>query len=695
MKTLILTLALMGALGGMAMADMTLYDFEDPFDPAAIRTTDVTASTLTVQGDRWLVMDTGHAEPWPGIVLPAPEGAWDLSGFGQVELDVVNLGDNRVNAMIRVDNPGADGARHCVQVGVDLGPGESGTIVAPLPSMPRDENGEPLNLFGMRGYPGAPKGFSDFDPANVTQILVFVPTPNEDHRFRVNDLRATGERAAIAVNAAEFFPLIDEFGQYRRRDWPGKTHSEDELRQALDRETAELAAAPRPASWNEWGGWADGPRLEATGFFRTEKVDGKWWLVDPSGCLFISHGVDCVGGWGDNTPIDEREHWYVGLPEEGDPLARYYGEGWALHGHYAGRTVRTFDFGAANLHRKYGPEWEAAFADRTHERLASWGVNTIANWSDLEIGRMGRTPYVATIGFSGQLLEGSEGYWGQFRDVFDPSFEESLLGSVRWNGERTAGDPWCLGYFVDNELGWGDETALAVATLRSPADQPAKRVFVEDLRAQYGDIGDLNAAWGVEHDSWEALLESNEPPEGDGARADLLAFNRKTAETYFRKIRDAVKSVAPNQLYLGCRFAWVNDLVAEVAAEYCDVVSYNLYTRSVADFHFPGPDVPLIIGEFHFGALDRGMFHTGLVSVESQQARADLYREYVRGMLRHPQFVGCHWFKYRDESTTGRPLDEENYQIGFIDICDTPYPETIEALRDVSRTMYELRATGE
>ena len=64
-------------------------------------------------------------------------------------------------------------------------------------------------------------------------------------------------------------------------------------------------------------------------------------------------------------------------------------------------------------------------------------------------------------------------------------------------------------------------------------------------------------------------------------------------------------------------------------------------------------------------------------------------------MLRHPQFVGCHWFKYRDESTTGRPLDEENYQIGFIDICDTPYPETIEALRDVSRTMYELRATGE
>lgn len=690
-----LALILLGAMGGIAMADVTLYDFEEPFDPKAIQTTDVTASAVVVEGDRWLVMETGHAEDWPGIVLPAPEGAWDLSEYAQVELDVVNLGDNRVNPMIRVDNPGADGNRHCVQVGIELGPGESGTIVAPLPSLPRDREGNPLPLFGMRGYPGAPKGLSDFDPTKVTQVLVFVPRPSEGHRFRVNDLRATGQAGALTMDPEEFFPLIDEFGQYRHREWPGKTHSEAELQAARERETAELAANPRPASWDEWGGWAEGPQLEATGFFRVEKVDGKWWLVDPSGRLFISHGVDCVGGWGDSTPLDDREHWFAGLPEEGDPLARYYGEATALHGYYAGRTVRTFDFGAANLHRKYGAEWEGPFADRTHERLASWGINTIGNWSELEIGRMGRTPYVATVHFGGKVLEGSEGYWGQFRDVFDPSFDEALEGSVRWTGEQTAGDPWCLGYFVDNELSWGGETDLAVATLRSPASQVAKTVFVDDLRAKYGDIEALNAAWGTEHASWEAVLESTTPPSGEGARDDLLAFNRKTAETYFRKVRDAVKSVAPNQLYLGCRFAWVNDQVAQVAAEYCDVVSYNLYRESVADFQFPGPDAPLIIGEFHFGALDRGLFHTGLVSVESQEARADLYREYVRGMLRHPQFVGCHWFKYRDEATTGRPLDEENYQIGFIDICDTPYPETIAALRDVSRTMYEYRAGSE
>ena len=99
----------------------------------------------------------------------------------------------------------------------------------------------------------------------------------------------------------------------------------------------------------------------------------------------------------------------------------------------------------------------------------------------------------------------------------------------------------------------------------------------------------------------------------------------------------------------------------------------------------------MIIGEFHFGALDRGMFHTGLVPTANQAARAQAYSNYVRDALRHPQFVGCHWFQYQDQPTTGRTLDEENYQIGFLDIADTPYRETITAARDVGYAMYSLR----
>jgi hypothetical protein len=122
------------------------------------------------------------------------------------------------------------------------------------------------------------------------------------------------------------------------------------------------------------------------------------------------------------------------------------------------------------------------------------------------------------------------------------------------------------------------------------------------------------------------------------------------------------------------------------------VVSFNRYKKRVPERELPdGCDKPTIIGEFHFGALDRGMFHTGLVPTASQAERAACYAEYVRSALDNPSCVGTHWFQYGDQATTGRP-DGENYQIGLLDVCDTPYPETIRAVRAVGLEMYSRRS---
>src|SRR5208283_2280762 len=126
--------------------------------------------------------------------------------------------------------------------------------------------------------------------------------------------------------------------------------------------------------------------------------------------------------------------------------------------------------------------------------------------------------------------------------------------------------------------------------------------------------------------------------------------------------------------------------------KFSDVVSFNRYQKSVAELRLPeGVDRPIVIGEFHFGALDRGMFHTGLVPTASQKDRADAYRRYVRSAIGHPQIVGTHWFQFGDEAITGRG-DGENYQIGFVDVCDTPYAETIVASREIGAELYALRS---
>lgn len=673
---------------------LKLFDFGRGFNLTNAVAQDARASIQRREDGQALRIETGVTASWPGVTLRAPTAPWDLSRFASVKLRVRNVGSNAVTVNCRLDNEGADGVKHCVTASTSISPGGTTTLVVPLTRY--SEGKLDGKLFGMRGYPKMASGERAVDPSRITQLLIFVTKPSQPHAFEVDDIAASGTSVnptAQTSDADPFFPFIDTFGQYRHRHWPGKVRSLDELKNRKTDEEQELRADHGSLEWNQFGGWKNGAQLNATGFFRTEKRDGKWWLVDPEGRLFWSHGIDCVRML-DATPIEERDTWFEDFPGAQAEFVEFFTRGYALKGHYAGRTVKSFSFAGANLRRKYGPDWRLNFGDVVHRRLRSWGVNTIGNWSDEGVRLQRRTPYTDAIG-SGKArrIEGSEGYWGKFADPFDPSFRAAFHESMAARRGKSAGDAWCIGYFTDNEIAWGDETSLVLAALSSPADQPAKLAFISDLETKYGEIAKLNTAWGATNVSWQSLRESRSAPDSRKARADLETFYSKLAETYFRTAREVIKEVAPNQLYLGCRFAWVNARAAAAAAKYCDVVSYNIYRRSVADFKFNGgADMPLIIGEFHFGALDRGLFHTGLVSTASQDERAQTYIDYVNGALRHPQFVGCHWFQYQDEPTTGRVYDEENYQIGFVDIADTPYRELVEASRSVSRAMYQVRS---
>ena len=671
-------------------AEKALFDLSDKFDLTQVETVDATVSLAGSSIGPAFRIRTGHRQPWPGITLRAPGGRWDLSLQSEVTLKVVNVGTNSVTVSCRVDNPGADGRLHCVNGSLKLGPGKTGTLKVPL----NRTSGDQLNggLFGMRGYPVVAGGPETIEPTNITQLLVFVAKPEADFAFEVGEIRATGTwtpPTAWVSDATPFFPFIDALGQYRHKDWPGKAKSAADLAARRQQEARDLAEQPGPKDWDKFGGWATGPQLKATGFFRTEKVKGKWWLVDPEGRLFFSHGLDCVGML-DKTPIDERESWFEACPAHEAQFSELLSHDFALKGHYEGHRPECFSFAGANLARKYGTDWKQVSARVVHQRLRSWGLNTLGDWSDENLRLMRLTAYTDAIGSEGsRMIEGSEGYWGKFPDVFDPSFGKSLERAMEYKKGKSAGDPWCIGYFSDNEMSWGDDFSIAVGALKSGPAQPAKQALVADLKARYGSVAKLNAVWGTTHASWEALLDSRQVPERQKAGPDLGAFYTKAAEQYFRGVRQAIKAVAPSQLYLGCRFAAVNPRAAAAAARFADVVSYNIYQRSMTGFQFDGgADVPLLIGEFHFGALDRGMFHPGLVPVVDQSARGRAYREYLQGALSHPQFVGCHWFQYQDEPTTGRVWDEENYQIGFVDVADTPYAETIAASRDVGYRLY-------
>ena len=489
----------------------------------------------------------------------------------------------------------------------------------------------------------------------------------------------------------EFFPFIDQYGQYKHHEWENKVHSDEDLQQLLAKEDADLAEHTAPASFNKYGGWADGPRFEATGRFYFKKVDGKWWFVDPEGCLWWSHGVVRVTPSSAVTPLDNRRFYFENLPAAGDEFEQfYYTNDALLKPYYTQRGHKeTYDFSSANIYRKYGENYRAKYGEMAHRRLRSWGLNTIANSSDKDICLMSQTPYIERLEVHSAPIYGTGGLWWQLSDPFDKSFKEELIAQLK-EREKELKDPYLVGLFVDNELKWGNESFLAEKTAQNPATVTAKRELVKHYRAKYGKISKLNSVWGTSFASWNALL-ANDKALPKQASIDLVEFNDLIIHKYFRNIREVFNEYAPGVLYLGCRFSYSNDRVLAIGAQYCDAISHNFYMRTVADYKQPeGVDIPMIIGEFHFGTMEQGVLHHSLIRVANQKERGDAYIQYVRSALEHPQIVGTHWHQFSDQATTGR-FDGENFQVGFTDVCDTPYYETIRGVREVGYNMYSIR----
>ncbi|HDP33589.1 MAG TPA: beta-agarase, partial [Candidatus Hydrogenedentes bacterium] len=485
-------------------------------------------------------------------------------------------------------------------------------------------------------------------------------------------------------------PFIDAYGQYIHEDWPGKVHEDAALAQSAAREKEQLQNAPRLPGMDAVCGWADGPQLDGTGWFRVEQVNGRWWFVTPEGRLFLSIGVNCVH-YGDSTFIEGRDDWFEGLPDADGSFANFWGRVSGVHSmaEAVGGQGRVFNHYGSNLKRKLGEGYVAAAREMAYDRLRAWGFTTVGNWSDGDVLRQSPMPFTVT-GYSGnaRALEGSTGYWGKMKDVFDPDFAVNTDASLASLAADYRDNPLVVGFFVDNEMSW---SGIAAAALQSPPDQPARKVFIAMLQEQYPDIAAVNAAWATDAADWDALRMP--APPNRQCREDCAAFEYRFGRHYFDVVAGALRRHAPNHLYLGCRFTpiYAPEPVVRACAEVADVVSYNMYSRDIPADRYADFGKPVIFGEFHFGATDRGMFHTGLQAAADQDERAALYAAYIESLALHPTVIGAHWFKYGDQPTTGRTLDGENYNIGLVTIADEPYPELIAAAQDIHQRMYPLR----
>ena len=500
-------------------------------------------------------------------------------------------------------------------------------------------------------------------------------------------------------------PVIDVFGQRIKGDWKNKTKNEKELIEYLESELASAENAKYPDGWSAFGGWT-GLQREATGFFRTEKIDGRWWLIDPEGYAFFSNGVSYSARAGVFGFTEEYRSLHEYLPEKDSEFA----DAWSTASNIPQYIVRNgadgaekmemFSFGRSNLIRAFGKEWYSAYTKITTARMRRMGFNTVCvgtnDYFDEQTDyflKESQIPYVVT--FRDFPLT-KERIFRDFPDVFSNEYEELCQDFAERSLRKYANDPYLIGYFVTNEPEWlfSGDVNLAEQMLKTDGCVASKVKFTEFLSSRYEDINSLNAAWGTKFKEFIEVLEFayNCTEFSHFAYEDICLFEGKLIKQYAEVVSKALYAVDPNHLNLGMRYSWFSQRTTSMDLKNFDVFSINCYRTSPRDFSeqvSKHHDIPVLIGEWHFGAKECGLPAFGLHYTETQEQRAAVCKYYCESATQDPNIVGIHYFEYNDQPYFGR-FDGECYQIGLFDVCHRPYDEVCNAFENFAWRLYPL-----
>lgn len=680
-KKALMNAFLIGVGVATSSAQTPVIDFSRFYEPGYLQTSSPAVVLTPLVNVKPLSIQANMGAQWQGFGQRWST-AHDWSQYKVFSFVLQNLEARTVNLTVQLEySPGGADPGRLFKVIVTLAPGQ--TLPVSMDMVP-----DGTAQYGMRGLPPVLTGphLRHFNwspqPMNTTYGWWMLNRDAQPTRIKVWNI-------ALHTRPDTYTNLIDAFGQYAGDTWLNKVLSPTDLSVQYNAELADRQANPNPPN-------PDGVQFQ-TGTGRWglgQNKAGKWFFVTPQGKAFWSLGM-CNVTTKAPTVIQNRLQLFNALPPNSGSTAQFYGTD------QNGR--QTFDFGEYNLSRKL-PTWSpSAFGDFVVGRLKNWGFNTLSAWCDGSLYQRGDMPYtvaVNTLNFPTRLQTEFQ-YWSSLPDPYAANFQAWTASTIGDAIVGHNGRPSFMGIYIDSELSWGQmETTrrryqIAIGALNASSTQPAKVAFIAQLQARYPTIQALNSAWGSNYASWASLQAPNAftlQNINAACEADLAQFVTSFATTYYSKVRAALNQVNCTALYLGSRECFWTPEVISASMPYIDVFSITLYRFAEhVDWSFPLSTKPVIIAEVSYGATDRGMFHPGPVPVLTQQDRANAIRDYLNAAGAAPKVVGVNWFLYRDQPTSGRTQDGENFNVGMVSIADTPYWDLVPTFRNFYRNVYAQR----
>lgn len=426
----------------------------------------------------------------------------------------------------------------------------------------------------------------------------------------------------------------------------------------------------------------------AAGFHRVGKdASGRWWMIDPDDRPWLFKGV-------------------CGLNRAGTQ---------------GGRLAKPGPYHDA-IGRKFGEDPQP-FVQACLEKMREAGFNAAGSWVTEEFFDQG-LPYTDIL--ECVKLDKSTALRGRgvrLPDVFDPKWHAAIDAQAKRLCEPLRDSRDLIGYFTDNEMGWGQPKAehiwgasdevnagqgapsLLQFCMTLPEDRPAcQRAWQFALERHGNDVMQLSRDWGVAFSSKQELDDLTEQQTALGHRRyieDHVAFTALFAGEYFRLTAEAIHRHDPNHLILGCRYgAPPGPIVLKAMDGHVDIISANNYRDNMyerMDEYAEHSDLPIIIGEFSWAS---DYFRVVPMDGEPAEVRQEpdlglgederirrKGREALERAFTHPQIVGYTWYRWVHRFEN---MDKAHY--GFVNLEDELNRFNLELLQEIHPRLEAIAA---
>lgn len=387
----------------------------------------------------------------------------------------------------------------------------------------------------------------------------------------------------------------------------------------------------------------------ATGYFRTEKINDRWWVIDPDGYYNIQRVINSFRKGKSERNKKEFDEMFGSDDVWADKSAAFFS-----------------DIGIVGIGAWSQDDVIRRFNERSSDERLSYSVNLrlMAAYGKLRGGTY--------------QLAGNIGYPNQTIFVFDPEFKTFCDSVAEADIASLAGDKDLFGYFSDNELPFGMKNLEGYLTLKNPNDPG--RMAAEDWLREKGLPADIKMI----------------------SDAEKAAFAGYVAECYYKIVSEAIRKADPNHMYLGSRLhenAKFSKEIIQAASTYCDIVSINYYGVWQPEEHHLNNwnkwlNKPFMVTEFYTKAMDAGLANTSGAgyTVHTQRDRGYAYQNFCLKLLQSKNCVGWHYFRYQDNDPTAKGADPSNVDSnkGIVDNNYKPYKELADKMKQFNRQVYSL-----